>query len=359
MTDAPKHSPRWAQVAASALFIVTSLRVLVAALPVFGWGVDPRASDVPTIGLGVTATALLSCAALAILALVLLNHARQKRPVHTLALGLWVIGTVVAVIHGLRDAQSMRIGLDWSAALATALATWHLCEEPLVRRFLIAATLALIMPLALQAGYQVLVEQPRLIEFYEQNRTEIVKQNRWSDETQDQRKYEARLYQTEARGRFEFSNVFGSVMATLTMLAGALAFAAGRVSFKSPWMRYVFWGVALAGAGTLILTFSKGAIGATLIACAATLGAMWMAQRRIAPRWIGMLWLIMVLGVIAAVLVRGAAGAPETAEGERSLLFRYHYWQGATRAWSEAPVTGIGPGHFRDAYLIHKKSNQS
>jgi hypothetical protein len=66
----------------------------------------------------------------------------------------------------------------------------------------------------------------------------------------------------------------------------------------------------------------------------------------------------LVVLVFAGVLLRGAAGPPDTAAGERSILFRYYYWQGAAKAMGAAEPKsqwlGLGVQGFVRSYLIHK-----
>jgi hypothetical protein len=67
-----------------------------------------------------------------------------------------------------------------------------------------------------------------------------------------------------------------------------------------------------------------------------------------------------VVIAFSAVLVRGAMGPPPLPDdgfvpgrpvvGERSLLFRFHYWSGAAQVWLDAPLFGSGPRGFADVY---------
>jgi hypothetical protein len=57
---------------------------------------------------------------------------------------------------------------------------------------------------------------------------------------------------------------------------------------------------------------------------------------------------------LAAILLRGAVGPPDSAQGERSLLFRWFYLQASVDMTAEQPILGVGPGHFKGFYLVHK-----
>jgi len=113
--------------------------------------------------------------------------------------------------------------------------------------------------------------------------------------------------------------------------------------------------VTLLGLTALGLSFSKGATLALVATGAATLVAI-VAARLL--RWGAWWWRTVAFGAVAlvfgAVLMRGAIGEPDTAAGERSLLFRYHYLQAASRMIAEHPVEGVGPGLFKTRYLTAK-----
>jgi hypothetical protein len=112
------------------------------------------------------------------------------------------------------------------------------------------------------------------------------------------------------------------------------------------------------GLAVLGLTHSKGAPLAAVMAMSLAPVLLWLRRRGGRPRWLpGALAILLVLMAIAIIPVRGAMGPPDSHEGERSLLFRWHYWQGAAGIVAEDPlrlVTGIGASSFKDLYSRHK-----
>ena len=341
------------------LLSIAAVRCVVAFAPDIYWHGDPSAQTLAgaaRTSFGPTGAAWLSWLAVVVLLLAMIDRILRRRPVHVVLLTLWAIGAGVAYAHGYSDAASLRIGSNWIGALALGLAAMHLADRPQVRRFIIAACVALIIPLGAQAVSQVFYELPLTIRNYEENKQQYLKEQRLVEGSEAHRKFEERLGNPEAFGRFALSNVFGSVMMGLTLIAAGLAAASwSRRQSERPAGQYL--GIALAAVGVMAvaLTKSTGAMMALAIAAgaaiAACLGARWF---KLGVSW----WRVVGLAVVAmgliGVLARGALGPPPTAAGERSILFRAFYWEASLRIWQSQPAAGIGPGRFKDAYLVHK-----
>ncbi|MBI1367650.1 MAG: hypothetical protein GC162_03250 [Planctomycetes bacterium] len=362
MTDAPPAAaeapaspdrlPWLGLVATVGLICLAAVHCIVMFSPQTDWMTDPRLQSELSVEVGPTGAAICDLLAVLLLALTLVSHVWRGHRLRCTLVALWIVGVVFALLQGSHDAESLRIAGNWIGATALGLAAMHLAANALLRRLMFAAMIGLTLPLAGEALYQVTVEHAQTVEDYQQHKDIYLRERGWAEGSSEQRQYEERLNQLEATGRFGFSNVFGSVMAALTLLGAGASFALLKRDRKSP-AGYLIAGAALLGGVTLMLTFSKGAILALIVASAAALGlgTRWI---KIAP-WI---WGAMAVGVvllgIVAVIGRGAIGPPESASGERSLLFRYHYWQGAGRMIVDHPVRGVGPGDFQDAYVIDK-----
>lgn len=334
------------------LLAAACLRVLVGFSPDLYWMTDPRQDSLPTIGFGATGALVTDWLAVAAMGLAVLDSFTHGRRVHTVWLLLWAVGSLIGAWHGGRDFESLRITSHWSAALAAAIAAAHLASNPVFRRILLAGILATAVPLSIQAVRQVTIEHAQSVEDYMKNRPQRLAERGWEPGSTEARKFEERLKQREASGRIGLSNVFASVTMSLSVLAGGLAFYAARNFRRSP-LQAVVPGAILAVLAftSLAMTFSKGAavaMGATVLA----LGVM-----RVMPafkhKWALTGWLILASG-IGGILARGAMGEPETAAGERSLLFRAHYLQASSRMVLEQPWLGVGPGQYQQRYILHK-----
>lgn len=354
------HAPYLGWFAAVGLVALVVVRAVVVFTPQLWWSSGGRAIPYDAqLGLlvseyGPAGAAVTDLLMLIVLALAVADAAVRRRRVYTGLLALWTVGVAFALWHGTRDAESLRLAGAWSGATALALAALHLAHDAGLRRILIAAAIALILPLAVQVAYQFLSDHPNTIAMYEQTREQFARDRGWSLDSTQLRQYEERLYQLEATARFGFSNVFGAIAMTLSLLATGAAAAGLRKDWKHP-AGYVAGVVALVGFTLLYLSFSKGAMLATFAAVGGT------AVTCIAVRWLPkpeLWWRLAAVGIVAAGIVgvsaRGMAGEPESAAGERSLLFRWHYWQASAQMVTDEPITGVGPGRFQQAQMTRK-----
>jgi hypothetical protein len=63
--------------------------------------------------------------------------------------------------------------------------------------------------------------------------------------------------------------------------------------------------------------------------------------------------------IVGIAAFSGALDREVIFESSRSLQFRLFYWTGAIETIKEAPLTGAGPGNFRQVYLKHKADGSS
>lgn len=327
------------RILAALLITLAGVRCLVRLTPEFTGAEEFDAA------LGARQTAILDWLGVAMLAAVIGLRLFQGRKVHCGLLALWLIGSVAALAHGAIDLPSLRMGGSWSAALAMGLAAMHLGENAEARRWMIAGLVALIVPLSIGAIYQVAVTQPETVRYYELQKKEGKPP---PAAMADPRAFERRLYQAEATGEFGFSNVFGSVTMTIALLS------LGLLLTPSDWpiSRWTVAAPLLLAAICTFITFSKGA-NAALIGMAIVTLSLRLMKLTDSPKLRRLAGLIL-LGV-AAVAIRGAIfGESAGPEGERSLLFRWHYWQAAMKMTAEHPGWGVGPGRFQEFYFILK-----
>lgn len=244
-------------------------------------------------------------------------------------------------------------GGAWIAAATLGLAAAHLAQFDRARRLIIAVLIAITLPLFIHSAWYVYVEHPATLQSFHENLNQNLTLRGFTPGTPEAAKYLTRLQGNDVIGAVGMSNVFGSLVAAISMVT--------MVSFVAGWRKRLGWprlaaaiGVLLLSLWTLKMTHSKGAVlalGATagLGLCALCLIKISPKLRRVMP----VLCVLLVLSGSAAVLIRGAAGPPKDHHGERSLLFRYHYWQGATQILIDDPSQswlGVGPGPFKNRY---------
>jgi hypothetical protein len=148
--------------------------------------------------------------------------------------------------------------------------------------------------------------------------------------------------QAEATAWFGLSNVASSALGALAIAATGVACALWRPRRLGAVLVSLFAAAALA---LVALNGSKGAIAAVAIGAAF---AAWCARTRASRVHVVAALVLLALPVVG-VAARGAVGM---SLGERSLLFRAQYVEGALRTFAQHPSVGVGPAGFGDAYLL-------
>ena len=373
-SDASASREQSAALIAAALLLALPILLpcLVPIAPIVYFDVDPRspAGQAPITAIGPTGAAWLHVLSVVVAGAVIAASTWAGGRVRWVGCGLYAVGAIVAAgyLSGTLE-DRLQCGA-WMAAGALALAAAHLVQHEVARRWLIAAVVAVAIPVAMQAVWYVLVEHPATVEMYLDNEVQTLESRGWIEGSPQHELYRRRLTDASAVGAFGLSNVLGSLAVALTWLAGvvALGVAIRGVRMRERRLGELVWaflpaGMAALSLVTLLLTQSKGAM-LTAMAGAGLATLVCLVRRRQASssRLVGRVLpaAAMALMVLAAgaVLVRAYVGPPDTWEGERSLLFRWHYWQGASRAMAAAGpagvLTGLGPTGFQEAYLVHK-----
>lgn len=313
--------------------------------------VDPRgpAGVGPITVLGPAPQAWLYAGVLALAAAALAVHAALGGRIHWLSVALAATGAAVTAVHVVTgNATDLLKGSAWLAAAALGVAALHLSAHGLVRRLVVAAMVAAAIPLAIDAAMYVWFDHPATVESFRAGEAAFLQSRGWSEGSPQHLAYVRRLSFADAVGAFGLSNVLGNIAAAMTLAAAAVAAGAWRCAPR----RLVLVAVpcALAGATVVYLTRSKGSAGALALGVG-LLAASLLTRRRPLLRGLA---LLVLLAPVIAVLVRGAMGPPSDHTGERSLLFRYQYWQAVARIVEGAPILGVGPGGFKDAYVVAK-----
>jgi len=327
------------------------VRCVVGIAPQLYWDIDPRSprwiSSVMTFGPG--GLAWLNSASLLVAAAALGAHVLAGGRVSRWSALLALTGAATCAVQMTRHADNLRLCGSWIAASALGLAALHLARHDGPRRLIVAALVALVVPWSLGAVWYVWVEHPLTVADHEANLDSILKSKHFVYGSTHHLLFEKRLRASDALGPFAISNVFGSLAAAMTVLTVVLGlgFAASRRRIATlPLL------LTVAGLGTVALTRSKGAAVA-LGAVAAVLATAWLLRRYVAVR-LGTVAVAVLVLTVSIVIARGAAGPPPTAEGERSLLFRSHYWGAAARILMHAEphmvLTGVGPASFEQSY---------
>ncbi len=353
--------------ASAAVLAMALLPCVVVFSPQIYFDVDPRFGLDPTTGRAMPITAIGPAGAAWVQAIGVLVAAAAITV--SLAVGgrvrWWSVGLVgagmaVCGYHMTTSYANAIQGGAWLSAAALGLAAAHLAQHATARRWMTAGFVAILAPIALQAVWYITMDYPATVAMFEANEADLLAARGWAEGSSQHELYKRRLLSPDAIGTFGLSNVLGSIAAGLTLLSVGVTIGVAALRSTRRWA-IVPGAVAALGLIGVWLTNSKGAVltlpaGAALIVLCA-----WVIRRRRGGGALPVIALLLVALAASAVVVRGWIGPPSTAvgpAGERSLLFRYHYWQGAGGVWTSEGAAGlalgVGPADFKAAYLVAK-----
>ncbi|MEM9419270.1 MAG: O-antigen ligase family protein [Planctomycetota bacterium] len=285
------------------------------------------------------------------------------------ALVLSSIGMAAAVVHmtkGTARWEDWTQGGAWIAASAAGVSAMPLAQHEAARRWMVALVAAAAVPLFAEAGWYVWVEHAMTVAVFDEDPQAMLAQHGLAPGTEQAVLFERRMRFADATGTFGLSNVLASVAGGIAMLGfGVAGWLVWRLRNNGRWVvAGAAGGAALAAFAVVALTASKGAVLALVATCG--LGVLVFFGTRW-PRLSGLIRLAAIAVVViafASIWVRGAMGPPPPSpdgfvagaeiDGERSLLFRWHYLQAAMQITADNPLLGSGARGFADAYLSAK-----
>lgn len=358
------------------MLVPTFLRVLLPSDPFPIWDVNPFKFPAPTVGITPSLSLWLDVMTILGSALAIVISPFRVR---IWEVALYAIGAAVVALHALGidggSLDNLRVGSGWASALAAGIGVRTLASDAAVRRWLFAVVLGCSMPLAIHSLVQVYIEHPATVASYRANPSAFLEAQGWTPGSASARNYERRLMQPEATGWFGMANVhatfgaafvigwFGVIIARVrgeTLAHGRGGAAPERIRGEP----ILIAAMVLLSVVMLFLTRSKGGYAAAglglgmLVFATFFMARAWDAFERVSSsgaRWRSllppMIGPLVMIGVIMAIVARGAAG---TRIGELSLLFRWFYISAATRIFADSPLLGVGPADFRPAYELAK-----
>jgi len=309
------------------------------------------------------ALAILTAGAMWLVGGALARHLTVRRPWLAVLIGLFAVSAFVSGF----GADDKRSGLlVWLEQTALLTAMWLAAQMFVNRRrfnLLVAVLVAAGATLALKGLYQAAVELPEALAW----RAALA-----PGETVDtvfERLSDARLRAAQPAGWLVLANVYAAALIVLAAAATGLGIdrlRAGRRELAelrssgppgqiplSLIQGACTGGVALLCAAALILTGSRGAIGAGAAAIAGGVGVA-VFGRRLARHWRKAVAAALLLIVLAAALTV-AYGAAHDGLPTKTMRFRWYYWTASAEIVAERPLLGVGGGNFADAYLRHRR----
>ncbi|QQE11893.1 O-antigen ligase family protein [Planctomycetota bacterium] len=254
------------------------------------------------------------------------------------------------------------ISVSWVGAISLGIAAIYLAQFPIAQKMIVASLCALIIPYAIDSIYYIFIEQPFTIAQFYKNEDQFLLNKGWEQGSPQHQLFVRRMESPDAIGVFGLANVYGSILASISMIVATLFFA-NILSKKKHIPTILITLIILAlNLVTIFLTHSKGAIGIIPIGFALIL-LLWLATKlknkfKLSRYLLPVIAVSIILLPLILVIARGLMGPPDSVEGERSLLFRYQYWSAAINIFAFSGLKhlllGTGPSGFGWQYLIHK-----
>jgi O-antigen ligase len=336
---------------AIALIAVTKCVLMFSAVIVFD--VDPAMTPDRLAGLGPAGGLWLDIALLLTGAMTLYGEALAGRRLRWIALLFALIPMPIVLWHGAGELDDLWRGVGWCAAMLAAVTAMHLARDRTLRLLMLILMLGVFGPLLVRGAANVTFEHADAIAQFERNGEDFFRQKGWEPGSANALVYERRLRQNQPLAWFVTTNVFGSFMAFGMIAFSGFAAACVRKRTEGGWP-LLFILIALACAIGLWMTDSLGAL--AVGAGGMVLLALVLLAHRLPtfiPRYFPLLAVLAVFAALGGIFVRGEILGEDFAN-ERSLLFRWHYMEGAAGMVAERPMTGVGPDGFQDAYLVHR-----
>ena len=259
---------------------------------------------------------------------------------------------VIAGVIGAFVASNKRIAITDMVTLAGPMVMAMILVQVLDRGWKIKLVLWLMLGLGVVQTYQCsdqfLYANDMMIEQYESNPEIQLESLGIEPGSFRHMSYEHRLYSKDVKGFFTTGNSAGA-FALLAIAAGGVLIAGGKNG------RAVSIVLTLLVVLGLVLTHSKGGIGATVLA-AGMLGCYWVFGR-----WLGKCRGVAVVLVLAIVIGAGWAvvhygNTHEKMPGGNSMLVRWQYWQASAEMYADHAWTGVGGGNFGTHYTQYKNA---
>ncbi len=330
-----------------AITSIASARCLALASGNPWFDLDPAISgELPSV-ITPAASVFLDGLLLLLCALGLHAEARSGRGVHWWLLIAAALPVIPLLVHGGTDAMQWWHGASWLAAMLAAITLAHLCRGGRNAVLAAAVLFAIAAPLLVREAVQFLIEHSETLQYFDEHRAEVFAMNGLLEGTSAAVVFEERLRAVGPAAWFSSPNILAAVLAASCAAWIGLAIAARR-RMDSGWWFLAGLIAALCAVGVLV-TMSKAGI-VTLAVALVLLTIAAMPQVR---RWLGTAGGAFAIAITAvAVLVVVTRGLlPANFMGERSLMIRAEYLQGATEIAASNMVVGTGPAGFPEAWL--------
>ena len=282
--------------------------------------------------------------------------------------GLFAVWSLISAFKAANVRVSLDAWLEQVSLIAAVVTAVQLFSNRRRMGVLLVLLGALAGTMAIKAAYQVLIETPDNIQFFEMYKDQALLRINAPEASPQAMAFENRLHDWSATGFLRLSNVFASLMILLSFAAAALAAAKfvfakkDRAASKTvrgqihlPTLAAIISAVLAACAvAALALSRSRGGMAAAGAAAATAIAiAIWGG--RLAKHWKAAA--IVVGGLLlAGVVAVGSYGLKNDQLPGRSMTFRWHYWTATAEIIRDNPIWGVGGGNFPAYYLQYRRA---
>ncbi|MDD5326464.1 MAG: O-antigen ligase family protein [Phycisphaerae bacterium] len=273
-----------------------------------------------------------------------------------IGLCLLCIAAVIAGFAASNKRAAITDSLCLIAPVLMAVLLVQILDSPSKIKLVLTVIAALGVVSAHQCVEQFFVSNKAVIAQYEQNPQTMLQTFGIQPGSFQQFLFEHRLYSKDVRAFFTTGNSAGS-FAILACFAALALFIdkfknrrTGQYTLVSLITSGIVVSVVIFG---LIITRSKGAIAASLIAAAMFVAFIYLGN------WLNShkkaILFVCLIFFIAAVFAISAYGlAHDRLPGGNSMLVRWQYWHASAKMYADHWRTGVGPGNFAHFYTHYK-----
>lgn len=313
-------------------------------------------ADAAPHGPGATTALVFSLLSIVPALLLLVRAAVDRSYVFTRSWGLFgllLLGgwTFVSALWAADKFMAAVSGVNWLSAMTLAWSAAQLVRTPLRARIVAGVGLGLLLIYLVHSGFYLRDDLPALREMVEKDRDKILADRGWAADSFEARQFFQKITAGEMVGFSASPNTFAACIVVTMLLTAGLALQRLRDGDGPAWA--VLLGLPIVGgAAIIVMTHSRTALAALVLAMV-LLVAIWRIGSWMSRHARG-LFVIAAASVLAGAAVIVWRGTTTGTLFHDSLTFRWRYWLGAWRIFTEHPVAGVGWENFGPFYLAKR-----
>ncbi len=247
---------------------------------------------------------------------------------------------------------------EWLGLGLIYFLTRQLVAHRVEARGLVVVMIALAVVTSVLGLYQAAVILPEQRAAYAENPDEVLQSlGQWfPPDSPERTRFEARLASTEPLATFALTNSLAGFLVAWLVVALGVAWGIVRKRHVSASAAARYAGLAVALGAMLVclmLTQSRSAYVALAVGLVLLPLVVRDGRYGIPCRWIAAAGVALLVIVVAASML---GGLDETllSQAQKSLGYRFEYWESTLDMIADFPLFGVGPGEFQNYYTQYK-----